>query len=1357
MDEDAAKNVTVSLALWPEFTLNQGQGGTTANNLNLQFSLAKDAPIGRTGRKVVKQGDMIEVYLSQDVTGLDDSASPYVIKWDKLQESTVIGGDIQLEVKVDDVASGSQKSVLGEKVYKPDNKGYTYLKYSASKTGEEEVELSVTPYNMNSKVIYTVYKKRVNAGVDESLTPEAGSWIKELEYIYTQGDSTTQTIPIAISKAVEQEYKIEARLENQSRSFISQRLYFDPTEVQAPPKVTQIVNVDNIYVVPGTVSEGNKTPQPDAIGFDIEWNAPKLDELNSLLNKGSLYYELLIRNTKDGAETPTLIKTFEISKVTSGAITTSSAIKVVTYAGTAGGIKQEGVYYTTLGTFEMPKVVLKSPRKEGWEKINVTDAYPYKLITDYPTHTVTDDLYNTVPGTYYLSMRSILKEDGGVLVCSPDESNLVAISLDDVNIVLPTVDTISSQKNTELTDEAGNQLIAQDVFFNDVDITKYVDNMLEVADWHVYDKDDMENTLYKGKYEIFLYTEKANGSGYSESDFDAVIKKNGYKASEAGSTNKFDFSSDIDQLRKGEIIAIEYNKNNMQGKGPDTELNFTNLDPNQVYYVRMRVKVEPWREALDGTIEYQTGKRNTSTLSKVHSFTTNTKPVPPVPDDKVPPAPESFFLKDQPNNTTAILGWEKAKLEKEEDITAIYYELVRSNDIRLTAEQLKNNVDFIDLIKNNNYMTGFNTKDAYIKKYTKDNLAGIELVPQQLSSEFLLTDDSLSPNAVYYYYIRTVCEIDGEKVKSQWLMVPVTTSPVAPPIHLKVETVKNYNHNPKNEIVISFDAPVPPGAKVPEEYEFEIAVQGELDSEYSSSKYSVQKVTSNQNDDLTSEGYTHFVYKISGLKPNKRYDIKVRIKDKTKPLVSGGSYPTSLYSDKVTTRTEYDEDEQIKDDKYEEYLKKFDSEVEKLRRRPYWTVETGMTYKYRASYVNTEISFKNQYELVVGGSDAEEAYYYMPANMLDEASSMKTVLQVVLGNETINIRPYTLTTANDDIASAISLINANKLEDYYVAMHFSTYKRTGTINGETVLTPEIALDMKLVYMEKEDMIIEDDIMIELNTLIDRERIRFIEKLEKKINNGVIADDVLSTIITESVSNIEEAHPEKVERLLKRYNSKTVSINKIEKPILITTQLDSYAVNGYYYEDKWKQVDTYLVGNGFALEGAVLGSYIFTGQKSLIDTVPALAPYQNMIGKYNLTDFFTLNNYMIKTAATKEQVYGSVARLIGASRGTDYVVYLKNNGIKGVTSIGLNKGMRQDEAIYIIMQAYEKIHNRPITAIVINNKQSVQNIGAFQAQHRNYVYAAVELKVTTPTNAKVLPSKEMNVEEVIKMLYKVQAQ
>ena len=1245
------------------------------------------------------------------------------IIWDALDKSMLVNGSFEY---------GDNPSIFW-----PANKGYTYLEYTISKTNDSQIKLDITPYKINTKATYNIYIN--NAGnFGEKSTPQ-------MIYEYDPNKTNNASISTVVPTNIATYFKIEVKVD--SNTYVSQIVYYNPNLFNAIPEVTQIKQIDNVYVVPG---ENNNT-QPQAIGFDIEWLAPQ--DLLQVLTRGDLYYELLLDTNKDAAKSNTTYsKIFKVSLKDGNPVVEVAAGENEGELKSAPGKR----YNPSAQSFTMENVVLKKFGEAGWQWIDLNDEHLNKENSEY-VNTVVDPsklkngpMNYQVPGVYYLSLRTVFvdKQAPTQKVLYSIQSNKVSISLDNVKEIIPVPKNITA---TDITDKDKN-LIREKIRYDNVDIENYVKKMLEPANKFLYTGTDVSNR-YAGEYEIYLYQKKdklnqraqevANNSLLartititSSSVIDLNVAFNGTK-------------KDIDLLREGDVVPIIASGDILRGIG-NGSFEIIGLDPNQVYYITIRTRLNP----------YQNGQLLSPVYSEFSSecvFTTTTKPVPPTPEDKVPPAPKKIWVIEQPNNNTVTLGWEKADFEPDAEVAKTYYEFIRTNKQLQTTEMGQ---DVETLVGADITRVGFRSdsptaNNPYMSTYLNSTGSWINLTPEQLASAFKLTDSTLNPNNVYYYYVRTVCMISGKSVRSTWIMVPVTTTPVAPPINLKVELAKDYSHNPKEEIVISFDAPVPAGANIPNDYEFEIAVQSELDSEYSTTKYRVVQLTSKQDPKLTPEGYTHFVYKLYDLKPNKRYDIKVRIKDKTKQLAAGESYPTSLYCDKVTTRTEYDEDTQKEENAYAEYLKKFDSAVEKLRRRPYWEVKKGTYYKYREGYISAEIAMQREYDLITN-SEESEAYYYMPAKALSVASNAGTVLNIKLGDQTVSVRPYTLTEENEAIKKAIKLMNENDLKDYYIGIHVSTGRRSGAVNGETPISPEITINMELIYMNQEDLLTEDDIMIALNNLIAKERLDFIKELEKKVNKGIIADDVLQDLVDDAVADITSDHVAKVEKIIKREKRKTITINTIEKAILIINKTDSFAVNGYYYESKWESVPTYMAGEGFALEAIKLGSYIFTGQKSLVETVPEAAPYQTMIAKYGLADFFKIDNYSLKTVVTKEQVYGSVARMIGAPRGTDYLVYLRNNGIKGITAIGLAKGIRQDEAIYIIMQGYEKIYKRPIATIVIKNKQSVQNIGAFQAPYRPYVYAAVELKIVDNPNAKVLPSKQLSVKEVIQMLSKLQA-
>ena len=1331
----------VMLKLQPQYSITGSvQDGDDSIRLDFTPVAGKTIKINEveSGKPVLVDDGKINIYLASTLDGaltLDAN----VIGWDILDSSMVLDSMITY--------AGTAES------YKPENKGHTYLQYSLNRTTNNEVQFTIQPYNINSNAIYTIY----SSSTYDPSNPNNG-FSEKVTYQYDPNKTANQEITAAVASTNTTYFKVDVEIDG--RTYTSQVVKYIPSLFNVTPTTPSIKTIDNIYVVPS--DENSSHASPLAIGFDIEWYAP--NNVKTLLNGGTLYYEMLVRKNKedvDPLKTPTMAGKegfAAYSKVFKVYLDANGKVVVEADLGTAGQAESEAEnklirYNESKGTFKMESVSLMnfSKTSTNWEQITVPSSYIYSTATTHFSGvagtSVNDDLMNmTIPGYYYISLRTVyVSKDNTKVISYSNESNLEPIALDITKEIIPVPKTVLFVDNS--TDKSN---ITEKISFSYVDIQNYVKQMIEPAMLRLYENGHPEER-YSGDYEFYLCQDpnalqaliRESSTGLDQLEPIEVSQGATFTLSE----------SQLQTLKTGGVIPIKVHISSLIGVG-EGEINIAGVNPNTVYYLQLRTKLSPISDTEEVEPRF-------SMLSRTFSFTTSTEPMPPSSEDKVPPAPERIWIEEQKNNSSVKLGWAPAAFEEDKDIQKTYYEFIRT-DAQLTQEQQKLNVE--SLVSSDATRVGFRSdiegprgenEPAYISTYTHANQTWTKLTPEQLSSEFRLYDDSLNPNHVYYYYVRTVCVVNGVLVKSKWIMVPVTTSPVLPPINLKVEAPKTYSHDTKNEIVISFDAPIPEGAGIPRDFDFNIAVKSELDDEYRLD-YPVSRLTSNQVDSLTPEGYTHFVYKITDLKSNKRYDIKVRIIDKTQAVLEDGNYPASLYSDKVTTRTDYDEGEAEEDSKYAEYLKKFDQAVEKLRRKPYWVVEEDSSYKYRESYLMTELGLLKEYNLV-SNEDTNSLYYYLPAAAFVNDNNTSTVLNITIGTNTMSIRPYTLTSENEEIKEAVKKIADNGIEDYYVGITFDVQKTSEMINGQRALSPKLGIDMELVYMKQQERLTEDDIMIALNKIIDSERKSFITQLEKKIDKGVIADDVLQDLIDEAIKDIEEDHAKQVSKIMKRQIKDTVSVSEIEKNILLTSQTDAFLVEAYYYNRGWSPIESYQIGDRFGIEADKLGVYIFTGQADLISTVPSLAPYQSFIGKYNLTDFFKLDSYWIKTAVSKEQLYGAAARVLGAKRGVDYTNYLKNAGIKGITGIGLSKNVRQDEAIYIIMQVYEKNRNRSVGSISIRNRQSVQNIGAFQSIYRTYVYAAVELKIVDNPNSKVLPSKEMTAEEIIKILYKMQAQ
>lgn len=1315
---DLKTTINLDTKLEPDDTLGSNQ---IQVNFNLEGTSSVSGNIIPSGvsKKVrlekMNESDVdshkIALYFSKD-DNFDDNEN--IIAWPALEESMVIGGAITISGTV--TVEGKTYTISTGNVAL--NTGYTYLKYVPEQTNIGETTLLVTPYKYKGDITYQVYYVNGDNIIDENKTL-FGSYKFRYDPAYPN-----RKLEISIPSNEVSKFMIKAILSYESDNAKSQEVVYNPksSDITINPYTPQIREVNNIYVIPEAKEPDytDLTSGVEAAGFDIIWNAPTEEKLkDTITEQGRLYFELALLNSDKGNKA--VIAVFEASL--------QGENVVVKQLGNSQGTV---TYDKANNQFIATKVMLKEMEKSAWEKVKLDAGY--ETGTSYPDIAYEGGLSYKIPNSFYLTMRAVLDPNidpssTAQLKLSTNESTIYPLTLDSTMEVVPAPTIISNSTIASSTDTV--------LKVNNVSIKRFIDYILAPAKWNLLNSN--QNITFPGKYEIVLYqdtyldnnTNRKND--ISDNKLEEYIEISDEKIFTVSQTltvtsNVLDVTSDNEEivkaLRKGKIIKFNYDINHLNGDG-DIEVKFKGLDPNQSYYVRVRTVVESERIKNN-----ETQKRvDKSLFSKLYGFTTTTESKPINPDEEIPPTPKNFIALAK-DNSTAILNWQDPDM-KIADGNTLSYEIIRTTSQKINENLLsKRNLKASDIINSE-----VGKKAVLLTDYKLVSIDG------EISYE--LTDDILQPNTMYYYYIRTVYK----GLYSDWIYQPVTTLNIEKPISLK-----GYNAT-KTTVDISFLAKVPYDA-VPSTFDFGIAIQGEDETAWTTVSYGNLTRLNSSSAATAEDGYYYYEYRISGLKPGKRYNIKVCVIDKSKEMIDG-KYQQSLYSESIYIRTEYDEEEQIKDDKFQDYLDKFDQEIEKLKKKAYWVVKEGSVYKYRAEYLNSDMSLKKQYQLVSAEGSANVSYY-LPASIINQMNSLGVMLEIVLGDQTVSIRPQTILDTTSEVKEAIELKANRELSDYYVVISVNKSSYTATINGEDCISPKIEVEMDIAYMRQEDILTEANILEALSDIIQDERKDFITQLEKKIDKGVIADDLLQEIIDEFIADIEEEHTKQINKIMTRQERKVISILAIEKSILITHKSESALVNGYYYANGWVQVSTYSSGESTYLEANRLGVYIFTGQKELIETVPSLAPYQNFINQYRLDEFFTLDSYMIKTAVSKQQLYGALARVIGAPANSDYVNYLTSKGIKGVSKLGLKNDVRQDETVYLIMQGYEVSHHRDIDSVVIKNKQSVTNIGAFQPIYRSYVYAAIELKVVDNPNAKVIPSKQMTSEEIIKMLYKIQA-
>lgn len=1368
-----------------------------SSNTKISYS-TKDGENGIIENALVENGNKIEIKLaSQDVIdrleeefkGVSNvKIKDMIVPWKELSGSKLLQR-VDMTVTMD----SNKQSITEENI---DMDKYTYLKYQLGKDINEHVFIKLNPpYQTENTVEYYVF---TSGSENELLTKEEDSKSNGLSFEKESGQSAKPYSKKVVAASNSEDIKIE--VETADKTYVrivgvvdgtkycySQILQVNLQEISQEPEVPTGLNVSNIVVTPSK----NNSEVPSSVKANLSWNAP-IGLEDTYLQKGELYYELILRDSSDSEQanvTPGTSEKAAYVKVYKAYIDDNKNVKLKPIQSSdregneVNGVFQiNDVYFKREGLSEDWVQLVTSTEDSGLAKKEAIEHWQNPTTDFYKKMKEEASLIDKRTGkVYYLSIRAVyLPKENSKKMLASNESALVALPIDFTENIIPVPDTVVYKKEDERINEKGN--VDGGIGFNHVDIKEYVDTMLEPAGLELSED---TNKKYSGKYEFYLYKKDTVFNKDNATDITNKLEdkhKVDLELALNGESN-----STLNNLLESGILKWEYSIDqlHMDKEKPKDELdefiNFYNLMSNQAYMIKVRVKLEPKAAGKEQDPRY-------SEFSKEFTFTTTTQANPPGTDERKPPIPSEIRIEPvEGSNNSARVIWDKVNFVKDNDME-VYYELVRSTkDLRkeLTAEQFKQSIEKI--ISGQSRSAGFATIDvngaldqvakymtyqngtwsvlkpeSNVPIYTYDRIMGENEV-----EEYSFIDNQLAPNNVYYYYVRTVCIIkDGlshtkideyQKVKSDWISANITTAAVKAPENLKIETGTKYNEDSKHNVVISFEAEIPITAKIPEEFDFEIVIKTDEEADY---KLVQSKIGPLEKVESGRVGWTKFIYKIQNLKSNMRYNIKVRVVDKTTKIEDTAGleeseiYAKSFYSSILVVRTDFDEEDQKDQEAYEEYVKKLQWEIDKIKSSPYWRLENNDEYKYRLEYVKSDFQYNGTYTLANEDND-KSTLYYLPVEIIQLANENNITLEIKLGAVSVSIRPSTLLEDQKEIRDAMNEISTRSIQDYYIIISASTREVDMEINGEKNISPEMCFEMSLAYMKKKDKEIEVSILKELDTIYESEKKEFISKIERELKRDKLDEAFLESLVTEASDHIKASLSKKISRIIDREDRNRYIISSVNKSILFTYETDDVMGNAYYNNGNWINVPCYANGSQVFVEIQSWGKYIMTGMKDLLDSVPTLAPYQSFISTYGLTEIFELDNYMINTAVTKQQMYGALAKVLGAPAHTDYLTYLKSKGIKGISSLTAAKTIRQDEAIYLVMQGYEQIHHINVKEINITNKQSVKNIGAFQPVYRDYVYAAVKLNIVVPNENQVYPSNQISVEMAIKMLYGMQ--
>lgn len=1346
-DSAELKNSSVKIKL----TDNSEGTGYNSLTTNMLINLSKSN--GAVGGDIVHSGTIEDKNANKDVQyTYDEDEKKYEIKivqdnqdlnainkqflqWSALQSSRLYVTELTFEPT--DIGDIRTTEYIPESTY-----AYTYLEYNINRESAEDAHIEIKPYaGLKDRTLYYKIYSHHNLGlVDSEL------W---LTYTHTIGETPDQdnlVIPIKFDTGgyyykIKIEFDKKFENEFQDNGIKSQTSKFTPNQedVIAPP-VPKILEIEsNVYQ-----NIGNNIEEPSKIKTKLTWEAPSITVLEDLISKGNLYYEMMIN--KDAMEINSKyipIKIFEVYKE-SGYIKvkevqdTHNSDKIT--EGNGYDAESEGYRYgynQNENKFCVENIILKND--DEWTKeLNTTSKLEDIELGNYIYEMTPNDYegIKELPNVNFIKMRGINvnSDDGKGAVSKNSFIKSLSLSLSKREVPI-----ISNLDYKGLPFEAGNDFAMLDI-------------MWRSAEWTKFDEEIEVENVY---YDIYISQNKENLLNVVPSE---IIPIQGNKLSEV------DLNSNISDIRDSKVIKFT--------KIGDKSLSnqkviVKGLDQNQIYYTYVVTRFED--------------KHNNNFISKkssVLSMTTNNKSNKPIEKDKSPLVPENFKVLEMLSDTSIKLIWDKNSEPIEQNET-IGYELVKVANDTLSDDE-HNNKKLEDIIKERtDDVQGFRvifdeSKSSYkVYKYEKDK-DQVEIVDHleenKRDKTLILNDDKLSPNVIYYYYLRAI-RVENSQIKydvlpSLWTALTYTTKPIARPINLKVDYTQKYHHDSQHELIVHFEVPE---YFVNSNFKPIIYMHSEDDNGFSDDKDYENYKQVGVEEEGAQKGYKILYYKISGyieepdLKSGKSFSIKVCMEDRSKGLLPNNKYPRSGFSNRVIGRTEYDEGEYDRENKINNYMKYYENEAEKLLKNLYWTIDEdkkSLEVVYRSQNLQNELKSipGNEFKLVT--NDKKRLTYYISKDVLD--TIVENNIKLIVSNDEMNITINSDTLNKSKTAEFRKFIEQVKYQkeviNYYVVLSVDFIEADTKIKGTEPLGDMVRIKLDAQGSEMADFHLEALAIQKIEQLTERERPELETEIVRELNKDKIDEDDIIKLVDAKIHSIAKSQTRYIESLISENTHKVTksTIYNLYEPIEISNIIEgTIGVQGYKKDGKiWEYQDTQMYGNLSTMYVDTTGEFVFAGKKLETNPLESIGNGYHITGifeKYRLLDFYSTTELKyLKQDTSKSDLIASSARIIGAPKGSDSVNFLVNNGIE-VNRNNIYDSIKKDEAIYILVKVYGIKQDIDLDSIMISNYNEIKDMNSVNGKYKKEVLAGRALELIELDDGYFNPHNNMSIKEVLTII------
>jgi hypothetical protein len=640
--------------------------------------------------------------------------------------------------------------------------------------------------------------------------------------------------------------------------------------------------------------------------------------------------------------------------------------------------------------------------------------------------------------------------------------------------------------------------------------------------------------------------------------------------------------------------------------------------------------------------------------------------------------------------------------------------------------------------------------------------------------EVSITDFTLLPNNMYFFYVRTVriTEIWDEQLQgyvlarsySVWVEQPVTTSPIQPPFHLREEpgALLRPTFDPQSQILVSWRHTEMTNIlqHMGTQFLFRYQIRY-LDEEWG--EVLTVPVSQMVRANLDPEDPTRVRYLLTNLSSGSMFEMRVQLHC----LRTGDN---SLWSNIIVMVTEPDQEDIWVDDETDGWLNYMRRRLAEILRRPYWVIENTpqqLRLVYRPYDVFAGFMLENPgTALPLHNTGAPRITYYMPSSNIRDANANRRGFVTSYDDISFQMAPSFLdVNFNQPLMDMARQVNnmMSDVTDSFVRMELNRQPVSPVaIYNVPAITQETSFNTTIVGTNRNAR--------NIRTWDTAMHNRAAQIIERRVSDPILRASIremlldgweseqISEHIYRMIADIENEVSRAVASDMRNFANGILSteqapITEFDAPVHVValSANDDMFVTGYErVANRWlpQPLIEQHVGQSFVSRAP--GTFAFTGRTVSIPGIveePQGDVITRFAARYGLEDFLGLN-VDLQQNATRQMLAGSIAAMAGAPRTADPIAWMDSNMNINMSSRNANALVSRQEAIAMVMALYEHRTNTSIDNFMIRNFQQTAHM-VLDARYAQAVRVAFEMGLIT--DYELNPAGPISIGEFLNML------